>query len=316
MPDVTFNSAPSRSVTSAPALMARLVHLANDIKLSHSIFALPFAVLASFLAAASLTPELPRVSALALIIVCMVLGRTMAMAVNRWADASLDALNRRTAGRAIPTGRLSGRFVLMTAVICGVGLVIAAAGFWWLHDNPWPVICSPLVLAWLTGYSFTKRYTWLCHAFLGAALALSPLAAAIAIKPASLSGIEPYLLAFMVICWVAGFDVIYALQDVAVDRKTGIYSLPAAFGIEPALWTSRCLHAFALAALIALAYLSPVLNAGFSIGIVIVAALLILEHALVWKSDTHHMHLAFFTVNGIISLVLGTLGVWDIVRGV
>ena len=301
--------------TPATGLVNRAVFLARDIKLSHSVFALPFAVLAAFLAAAH-AGRLPDGVSLGLIVLCMVLARTVAMAMNRWADGRLDALNPRTAGRAIPAGRLSSRFVLFTAVGCAAAFIVATAGFWWLRGNAYPLILSPFVLAWLVAYSFTKRFTSLCHLFLGSALALSPLAAAVAIEPAYLAGIEPYVLAAMVMCWVAGFDVIYALQDVVSDHKSGVISLPVRLGVEPALWVSRVLHVLTLVALVLLWRISPVLGGGFAVAIGIVAVLLIVEHALVWRSSMHHIHIAFLTVNGVISVLVGALGLVDIVWAV
>ena len=287
------------------------VHLARDIKLIHSVFALPFALLATFMAAAS-TGELPKAAALGLIVLCMVLARTVAMTANRWIDRSIDAANPRTAGRAIPAGRLSARFVLGGAIVCAGGFVLATTGFWILFSNPWPALLSPFVLSWLVFYSFTKRLTWLCHLFLGSALAISPLAATVAIEPAFLHAPDAWLLAVMVMCWVAGFDVIYALADVKVDRQGGLFSMPAKLGEDPALWISRVLHLAALAALVYLVWVSKPLHVGFSFGVAAAAALLLLEHLLVWGSKTHRIPVAFLTVNGIISLVLGALGIMDI----
>jgi len=299
----------------ATGLASRAMFLARDIKLSHSVFALPFALLAAFLAAAH-AGRLPEGASVALIVLCMVLARTVAMAMNRWADRRLDALNPRTASRAIPAGRLTRRFVLLTAGSCAVAFIVATAGFWWLRGNVYPLVLSPFVLMWLVAYSFTKRFTSWCHLFLGSALALSPLAAAVAIEPTYLTGIEPYLLAAMVMCWVAGFDMIYALQDVASDHKSGVFSLPVRWGVEPALWASRVLHVISLAALVWLWHVSPALGGGFALAIGIVAVLLIVEHALVWRSSMHHIHIAFLTVNGVISLLVGALGVADVVWAV
>lgn len=311
-------TAPPPTPTSPPptagdaSASQKFAALAGDIKLHHSVFALPFAVLAAFVAAAD-RGALPDAVSISLIVVCMVLARTMAMSVNRWADATLDAANPRTAGRAIPSGRLDAKFVLGTAIVCGAGLVLAAAAFWPLGHNPWPLAASPVVLAVLAGYSFTKRFTWLCHIVLGAALALSPLAAALALNPASLARPELYLLSTMVLCWVAGFDVIYALQDVETDRRQGLFSMPSRLGVEPALWVSRALHAGSLAALMGFMKLCPHTGAWFGIGVLMVAGLLVLEHAMVWGSKLHRIPMAFFTVNGVISLLLGAAGVYDIV---
>ena len=306
----------SSSIAPASTIRARLAFFARDIKISHSIFALPFALLATFLALQSTATEktsFPKPWTIGLIILCMILARTMAMAFNRWADAKLDATNPRTQGRAIPSGRLSGSFMLSVAIGCAFGFIVACAGFWIFDGNAWPLILSPFVLVFLGGYSYTKRFTWLCHLYLGLALALSPIAAVIAIAPSYLSSSEPWLLAGMVMCWVAGFDIIYALQDVTADREAGTFSMPSRLGVEPALWISRLLHLISLALLITLAAVSSQLALRFHIGVSIVAALLILEHALVWGSKTHHINMAFFTVNGLISVLLGALGIWDVV---
>ncbi len=312
------NAQPADHVEPVTGFVARLRLLAADIKISHTVFALPFALLATFLAAdfgdGQGRASVPGWETIVLIVVCMVLARTMAMAANRWADARIDADNPRTARRAVPSGKLSATYMLSVAILCAGLFMAACSGFWLFDNNAWPVLLAPGVAAFLVGYSFTKRFTWLCHLYLGAALAISPLAACIAVNPNYLTQPEPYLLAGMVMCWVAGFDVIYALQDVAVDREDGIHSMPANLGESTALWISRFLHAVCLATLIVLTALSEQLGIGFRIGIALAAALLLLEHALVWRSKTNHIDLAFFTVNGVISLVLGGAGIVDILR--
>lgn len=292
------------------ALRSSLAAVAADIKLSHSVFALPFALLAMVLAGAW-RGEMPTASEVALIVACMVLARTVAMAANRLADAAIDARNPRTAGRALPSGRVSRGFVLALAAPCTCLFFGAAAGFWLLRGNPWPLVLSPLVLAWLVGYSYTKRFTWLCHVYLGAALALSPVAAAIAIAPGFLGEPTVWLLFAMVVGWVAGFDIIYALQDVTVDVAEGLRSMPSRFGTERALWISRALHMAVIAVLLALWRTSPHLGVLFLGASGVVAGLLVLEHALVWRSETKRLDLAFFTVNGVISLLLGAAGIAD-----
>jgi 4-hydroxybenzoate polyprenyltransferase len=290
----------------------RFKHVAGDIKLSHSVFALPFALLAGFLAA-GFAGRLPRLGEVGLVVACMVFARTSAMAINRYADREFDKANARTQGRAIPAGRVTPAFMLGAAVVSGLLFIGAASGFWFAYQNPWPVVLSPLVLAWLCGYSYTKRFTALCHVYLGASLALSPLAAGIAIDPSFLGTASPWLLAGMVACWVAGFDVIYALQDVSVDRSLKLYSLPSRVGTEPALNIARVMHVTAVGCLIALWKVSGQLGVLFLCGVLLVVGLLVLEHALVWRSQTKHLNMAFFTVNGVISLVLGGLGIVDVV---
>ena len=292
-------------------LSGKLALLAGDIKLTHTVFAMPFALLATFLSAGS-TDRLPGLDEFVLIVVCMFLARTVAMTVNRLADAKLDATNPRTAGRALPSGRLDTVFMWAAAKIAALLFILAAGGFWLMRGNVWPVVLSPIVLAYLAGYSYTKRFTWLCHLYLGTALALSPIAAAIAIEPSYLMRPEPWLLAGMVTCWVGGFDVIYALQDLAHDESMGLFSMPSRLGANTALWASRLLHFTAVAMLLSLWWFSPGLRVLFLIAAALTIGLLVLEHALVWRSKTHRIHIAFLMVNGIISLLLGTAGIVDV----
>lgn len=292
-------------------LPGKLSAVARDIKLSHTVFALPFALLATFLAA-GWAGRLPGWDEFGLIVVCMFFARTFAMMVNRLADASLDGSNPRTAKRAVASGQLSKRFALGTIVVCGGLFILSTAGFWMMRANPWPVALSPVVLAYLAGYSYTKRFTWLCHVYLGSALAISPLAAALAIEPGYLGLVEPWLLAGMVACWVGGFDVIYALQDVEHDQSLGLYSMPSKLGVGPALWISRGLHLFAAACLFALWLISPALGIAFGMACALTVSLLIVEHALVWRSKTNHIDVAFLTINGVISVLLGTVGIIEL----
>lgn len=307
-------------MTTAPAQHTPLAvagHIARDIKLSHTVFALPFALLGAFLAAGSVG-RLPGWGEFGLVVLCMVLARTVAMTVNRWADAALDASNPRTAGRAVPSGRVSRRAMLGAAIGCSVCFMLVAAAFWLFFENPWPLLLSPVVLVVLAGYSFTKRFTWLCHLFLGLALGVSPLAAAIAIEPGALAdaSLSLWLLSGMVLCWVAGFDVIYALQDIDHDKSQGLFSMPSRLGAGRALWISRALHVLVIAALVLAWQLSPLLGLFFGAAVLLTAALLITEHALVWGSKTNRLDMAFFTVNGVISLLLGAAGMADVIRAI
>lgn len=286
--------------------------LARDIKLSHSIFALPFALLGMFLAAGAMA-RYPRWMEVILILWCMFFARTFAMATNRWADRKLDAQNPRTMNRAIPSGKLSAGFVFGVMVFCALMFMLGAGGFV-RYMNVWPLVLSPLVLAWLALYSYAKRFTAWCHVILGIALALSPMAATIAMEPTYLRQPGVYLLVVMVATWVAGFDIIYAMQDVEADKQAGLFSMPSRMGDKKALWMSRILHVISLSSLVLLCRVEAQLSVFFGVGIVLVAVLLILEHALVWGSKTGRINMAFFTVNGVISLLLGVLGVVDIWR--
>lgn len=290
----------------APGLRDRLGAFAADIKISHSLFALPFALLATFLAAGGM----PHWGILALIVICMVTARTVAMASNRLLDASLDALNPRTAGRAIPSGRLSRNFVRAAIAVNSALFLLATAGFWAWYDNPWPLVFAVPVLAFVSLYPLIKRFSRLCHYYLGAALALAPICAWVAVR--GNVAIEPLLMAGAVLLWTAGFDIIYACQDYATDVACGLFSVPAKIGIAPALWVSRLTHAACVALLVALGLYSGPLHVLYFIGVGIAVLLLILEHSVVRADDLSKVNLAFFTLNGVISLVLGTLGILDV----
>lgn len=292
--------------------------VAVDVKIAHSVFALPFAVLAAFLAAArGGTIDGPRFAiALALVIVAMVLARTAAMLANRILDRRIDAANPRTAGRAIPSGRLSLRAVAVVLAAACAGFVLVAVAFGALLGNWWPALLALPVLAWICAYPLLKRVTSLCHLWLGASLALSPLAAALAVEPAALGDAAPWWLAAAVLGWVAGFDVIYALQDEAVDRDQGIHSLPGRLGGARALWISRLLHATAAGALVMTAQTSPRLGAIFTGAVAVVIALLVIEQATVARWGTRRIALAFFTLNGAISVLVGLAGVTDVILSV
>jgi 4-hydroxybenzoate polyprenyltransferase len=310
----------SSSAHISPWQALRIV--ASDIKIAHSIFALPFAILGACIAGplgASASRDLATFGVkLLLIIVCMVLARTWAMLFNRLVDARFDALNPRTARRAFASGNLSSSFGWTIAAASIVGFVLTTTLFWILFNNPWPTYLSIPVLAWIGFYSITKRFTWLCHLFLGGALAASPLAAAIAIEPSRvLESPSLWYLSGFVLAWVAGFDVLYALQDETFDRQQGLHSIPAALGTNRALWLSRILHASGVASLVLADLSSTMLGPAFGAGIVIVTGLLILEHVIVatqWRGGQGKaaLNMAFFTVNGVVSCVLGGLGIIDL----
>lgn len=290
------------------ALVNPVRAMAADVKLSHSVFALPFALLASFVAAGGL----PGWGLLGLIVVCMFFARTFAMLANRYVDRRIDAANPRTAARALPSGRVTAGQVLAAAGGSAAALVAGAAMFGVFYGNWWPLIVSPIVLGWLWAYGLFKRFTWLCHFFLGGALALSPLAAGLAIEPTSLAEPTLWWLAGFVLLWVAGFDVVYAVEDEQVDRRDGIYSVPAKLGRQGALVVAKAVHVGALAMLLMVGRSEPALGGLFFLGIVAVAVLMIVEHR---AASAGRFQMAFFTVNGVISLMLGGLGIVDIIRG-
>ncbi|MFM9996426.1 MAG: 4-hydroxybenzoate octaprenyltransferase [Phycisphaerales bacterium] len=301
----------------AASLFAQLRLAAADIKLAHSVFALPFAVLAAFLARAPGAPWGRFAGQLALIVACMVAARTWAMLVNRLADRAFDAANTRTAHRTFASGQLSPARGWAFAFAAASLFVGATALFLAIFDNPWPLILSVPALAWIAFYSYTKRFTPLCHLILGGALAASPVAAAVAVDPASLSAAPAvWFIAGMVLVWVAGFDVIYALQDRAFDRSAGLRSIPATLGVAGTVWVSRGLHAAAVALLVLALRSDARLGVLFAVGIGLVAALLVLEHAALVRGrrEGAGLHPAFFTINGVVSCTLGALGAADLLR--
>jgi len=261
------------------------------IKFEHSVFALPFALTGALLARRGL----PTWRELLWIVVAMVGARSAAMTFNRIADARLDALNPRTKTRALPVGQLSLGFAVgFTAVACAL-LVFAA---WQL--NPLAFKLSPVAIAVLLGYSFTKRFTVLSHLILGLCLGMSPPAAWIALR-GDLS-VSVLLLGAAVMLWVAGFDVIYACQDVEFDHALGLHSIPRRYGIRAALYASAALHIGTLLLLVTVARME---NLGWIAlaGLVAVATLLAYEHSLVKPHDLSRVNAAFFTVNGYISIL-------------
>lgn len=295
-----------------------LALLAADIKLAHSVFALPFAVLGAFLARPPQSSWGRFGGQLALIVACMVLARTWAMLVNRLADRLIDARSPRTAGRAFAAGKVHPAFGWMVAGVSAAGFVLAACGFLWAYGNPWPAyLCLP-VLAWLAFYSITKRFTALCHLVLGASLAMSPVAAAIAVEPrAVFTTPSLWWLAGFVMLWVGGFDVIYALQDEAFDRAQKLRSMPSMLGTRGAAWAARSLHAGSLLMLAAAWTSNQRLGLSFAIGMGLVAVLLAVEHVVLAvrlrkSQESPGLHVLFFTINGVVGCVCGVLGVIDL----
>ncbi|MCB9841477.1 MAG: 4-hydroxybenzoate octaprenyltransferase [Phycisphaeraceae bacterium] len=308
----TRESVPAR----APGGLGSIVLAARDIKLAHSVFALPFAVLAAFLARDPAAGWDRFAGQLGLVVVCMVAARTWAMLFNRLVDRGFDAANPRTAGRAVASGALGvGRAWGLAAG--SAALFVACAGlFGVLFANWWPVVLSVPVLAWIAFYSLTKRFTLLCHVFLGGALAASPLAAAVAIEAGSLVGVGSaalWWLGAMVLLWVAGFDVVYALQDIEFDRSAGLRSVPARLGWRGAAWAARGLHVFAAAALVMAWVSEPRFGLVFGAAVVVVLGVLALEHVVLARRGERGLEMAFFTLNGVVSCVLGAAGVVDVV---
>lgn len=280
--------------------MRKLKIILDMIKFEHTIFALPFAIMSAFIAAEGI-PPLPK---LGWILVAMVGARSCAMAFNRLVDAEIDSENPRTAMRAIPAGLITKGAVSVFTLI-SAGLLVFAA--WRL--NPLAFALSPVALAVIMGYSYTKRFTALSHLWLGLALSISPVGAWIAIK--GQFDWTPIILCCVVLLWTAGFDIIYACQDVNFDRKHGLHSIPARLGIRWALWVSSALHVVAVLLLFGIPLFTE-LGLFYYIGVGIVILIFIYEHAIIKPNDLSRVNLAFFTLNGMISLVLMALSIADI----
>lgn len=286
-------------------MLQKLRHLLELIRFSHTVFALPFALLSAVLAWHR--PDSPfRVSQLVGIVLCMVFARSAAMAFNRIVDRRIDAGNPRTARRHLPAGLLSLPVVVGFTVVCSVAFVGSTLLF---LPNQWPVILSIPVLMFLMGYSFAKRFTIWCHYWLSAALMLSPIAAWIAIRGEL--AVTPALLSAVIFFWVGGFDILYACQDADFDRQQRLFSIPSRWGIPFALRLALISHLLTIAALFALWHFAG-LGIVFLVGISAVALLLFYEHWLVRPTDLTRVNLAFFHVNAVVSLGLFLVGVADL----
>jgi len=273
------------------ALLQNLSVTLEMIKWEHSIFALPFALCGAMLAAGGL----PTPHQLVWIVVAMVAARSAAMAFNRLADAAIDGANPRTRTRALPAGRLTPAFVATFVIISSAIFVIAAAQL-----NRLALWLSPVALAVLLLYSYTKRFTRWSHLVLGFALGIAPSAAWIAVR----GSLDPriLLLTAAVTFWVGGFDVLYACQDFDFDQRSGLYSIPRFLGISGALWVARAFHVVMLLLLIALLMVFGLGKLAIA-GVVVVAVLLVYEHSLVSADNLSKLNAAFFTMNGVISVV-------------
>lgn len=294
-------------------MIGRAVQLLEMIRFSHTLFALPFALLAAAMAWGlnlRSTPPVPlRAGELLGILVCMVGARSAAMSFNRLADRRLDALNPRTRMRHLPAGALSVTSVATFTIVSAAAFVAGTLLF--LPRNAIPLAASLPVLAFLFAYSFTKRFTLLAHFWLGAALALAPLAAWAALRPEFAAA--PLVLGLAVVLWVAGFDIIYACQDAEFDRAMRLRSIPARFGIARALRVAAACHLGMMVALAALPLAYPAFGALYWTGIAAIGALLVYEHWLVRPDDLARVNQAFFHVNAVVSVGLFAVGLLDVV---
>ena len=287
-------------------MLQEIRHFLELIRFSHTVFALPFALLSAVIAWNMPGSEF-RWRDLIGILVCMVTARSAAMAFNRLVDRNIDAGNPRTAKRHLPAGLLSVGAVTTFTVVMSAAFVGSTAIF---LPKQLPLLLAVPVLLFLLGYSLAKRWTSLCHYWLSAALMLSPIAAWIAVRDEF--ALPPSLLAAVIFFWVGGFDIIYACQDAEFDRKQRLNSIPARFGVRSALRIALLSHVVTIAMLLLLWKMAG-LGIVFLIGVIAIAGLLFYEHWLVRPDDLQRINVAFFNVNAIISfgiLVLGCLDVW------
>jgi len=287
-------------------MWVRVQHFLELIRFSHTIFALPFAMLSAVIAWAQ-ADSIFRWRDLAGILICMVTARSAAMAFNRLVDRDIDKENPRTAKRHIPAGLLSVRAVTLFTLV--MSLVFIATTMIFLPKRL-PLYLSVPVLLFLLGYSWAKRWTSFCHYWLSAALMMSPIAAWIAVRDEF--ALIPTLLAGVIFFWVGGFDIIYACQDADFDRERKLHSIPARIGVRSALRLAFISHLLTILMLVLLWWLAG-LGLLFLVGVVAIAGLLLYEHRLVRTDDLNRVNVAFFNVNAIISfgiLVLGCLDIW------
>ncbi|REK13067.1 MAG: 4-hydroxybenzoate octaprenyltransferase [Planctomycetota bacterium] len=296
--------------------MRNLRHILEMIRFSHTLFALPFALLAAVMAW-KLDAEVSwahRAQQFVGIVLCMVTARSAAMAFNRIADRRIDAGNPRTQMRHLPAGILSTQSVVVFAAVCSIAFVLSTLLF---LPNPLPIVLSVPVLLFLLAYSYTKRFTAAAHFWLGAALMLAPVSTWIALQgealmenPADL--LPAVVLGGAVLLWVAGFDIIYACQDVEFDVDTGLHSVPARLGVPRALRLAAACHLGMVVLLAVLPVVYPQLGWIYGIGIAAVAVLLAWEHYLVRPDDLTRVNVAFFQVNAVISIGLFVVGSLDL----
>jgi 4-hydroxybenzoate polyprenyltransferase len=303
-----------------PGFARRIAQILEMIRFSHTLFALPFALLAAIMAWTTPTANSQTIAFrwqdFVGIVVCMVAARSAAMAFNRLADLEIDAQNPRTAGRHLPTGVLSVHSVVAFTAFCSAAFVASTLLF---LPNWLPLAASLPVLGVLFGYSYSKRFTWLSHFWLGLALMLAPIAAWIAIRGLEvwarpLDALPPCILGASVLLWVAGFDIIYACLDVEFDRRKRLHSVPARFGVAGALRLAGACHFGMILMLLTLPLACPQLPLGwlYWLGIIGVAVLLVVEHLLVNPEDLKRVNMAFFNVNAVVSIGLFLFGAVDL----
>jgi 4-hydroxybenzoate polyprenyltransferase len=280
--------------------MGRIFAVLGDIKIAHTIFALPFALASAHLAFLSVGGY--KLGTMLAILVCMVMARTAAMGFNRFLDRDIDTLNPRTNKRSIPSGRARPWDALLVVIFCSI---IFIAACWYL--GPWPLWLSIPTLAIILGYSHAKRFTVLTHFWLGLSLAIAPTGAWIAVTGGW--SFIPVILSVAVVCWAAGFDILYSLQDIEFDTKHKVFSIPSRIGASKSMWIARGLHLISFLALAGFGMVTHMMWP-YQIVLLVVGIVLVVEHSMVKPNDFSKVGIAFFTMNGIVSILiyLGVLG--------
>jgi 4-hydroxybenzoate polyprenyltransferase len=287
--------------------MKKLLDRANDylslVKFSHTVFAMPFALIGYFLG--TVEPGFRfNLRTFILMLACMVFARSAAMGFNRYADVRFDSLNPRTAGREIPSGKITPRNALIFVLASSLLFIIAT-----MFLNKLALVLSPFALVIILGYSYTKRFTPLCHLILGLGLSLAPIGAYIAVT--GRFALLPVIYSALVLTWVSGFDIIYAMQDDKFDSETGLYSIPAVTSPRNALIVSVILHIISACCVIA----AGIIGEGkilFWIGALVFFALIIYQHLIVKPHDLSRVNIAFGTTNGVAGLILGAMVIFDL----
>ncbi len=285
-------------------MIRKLGIILEMIKFEHTVFALPFAYLGAVLGAVVMENRLPSWSEVGWITLAMFGARSAAMSLNRLIDKAIDLRNPRTSGRALPAGLLRSAEVLLFVIVSFVLLFVAAANL-----APIAMKLLPVAVFFLVIYSYTKRFTWLCHIVLGLTIALSPLGGWVAVT----GGFEltAWILYVTVALWIAGFDIIYATQDYEFDRKAGLHSIPVRFGISGALWFARGLHLVTAAGFVSLFWMTQ-LSWAYLLGAAVSIALLFYQHWMVRPHDLSRVPTAFFGMNGTLSVVLFLFVIFDL----
>ncbi len=280
----------------------KIVDYGHLVMFSHTIFSLPFALISIFLASQTEPNGLPPLSVLILALVALVAGRNGANGLNRWVDREMDRKNPRTKGREVPSGKVSERGVLIFVALCYLLFLFAAAMI-----NNLTLILAPVALILFSIYSYTKRFTWLCHLILGFICGGAAVGGWVAVTGSF--ALTPFVLAAVIMFWTAGFDTIYATQDIAFDREEGVFSIPSRFGLQGALWIARILHIAMVVLLIGLFWLEPALGWGYGIALGISIVLLCIEHWVIEPNHSTRMDIAAYHINQIISplLLVGVL---------